>query len=115
MLKCNYIMTTLTLNIIEPYVSFILSGRKIIEGRLNKDKFKDLKIGDILLIGPERKKFNIERISIYESFKDMLSKEGVNNVVPNKNTVEEAVKVYYNFYTKEQEKEFGVLAIKIKE
>ena len=108
-------MTTLTLNIIEPYVSFILNGQKIIEGRLNKDKFKDLKIGDILLIGPARKIFNIERISIYENFRDMLSKEGVHNVVPNKDTVEEAVEVYYNFYTKEQEKEFGVLAIKIKE
>ena len=108
-------MTTISINIIEPYLSYILNGQKIIEGRLNKDKFKGLKIGDILLIGPDKKKFKVERISKYDSFKDMLSNEGVNNVVPNKDTVEEAVKVYYNFYTKKQEKKFGVLAIKIKE
>lgn len=107
-------MKILTLNIIEPYLSFILNGQKIIEGRLNNGKFKNLKIGDILLIGPKEEKFYIEKISIYESFKDMLSKEGIHNVVPDKNSIEEAVEVYYNFYTREQEKEFGVLAIKIK-
>ncbi len=115
MLKYNNNMTTISINIIEPYLSYILNGQKIIEGRLNKGKFKDLKIGDILLIGTEKKIFNIERISIYDNFKDMLSKEGVHNVVPNKDTVEEAVEVYYGFYTKEQESKFGVLAIKIKE
>ena len=44
----------------------------------------------------------------------MLNKEGVNNVLPNITKINEAIEVYYSFYTKEQEKEFGVLAIKIK-
>ena len=113
MLKYN-IMTELTLNIIEPYLSLVLNGQKTIEGRLNIDKYKDLKTGDILLIGPERRKFNVERIYKYNSFEDMLNKEGVNNVLPNITKINEAIEVYYSFYTKEQEKEFGVLAIKIK-
>lgn len=101
------------LNIQEPYLSFVLSGQKTIEGRLNKGKFKDLKVGDILLIGLDEKRFLIERTNIYKSFREMIEKEGIENVIPDKNSIDDAELVYYKFYTKEQEKEFGVLAIKI--
>lgn len=107
-------MQTIPLNVQEPYLSFILNGQKTVEGRLNKGKFKDLKVGDILLIGPEEKKFLIERTTIYESFREMIEEEGIENVIPDKNNIDDAEAVYYKFYTKEQEKEFGVLAIKIK-
>ena len=107
-------MQTLSLNIQEPYLSFIFNSQKTIEGRLNKGKFKDLKIGDILLIGPQQNKFVVEKLTPYENFKEMLINEGINKVVPDKNTIEEATDVYYKFFTKEQEKEFGVLAIQIK-
>ncbi len=107
-------MQTVPLDVQEPYLSFILNGQKTIEGRLNKGKFKDLKIGDILLIGPEEKRFLIERTTIYETFREMIEKEGIENVIPNKDNIDEAEAVYYKFYTKEQEKEFGVLGIKIK-
>jgi ASC-1-like (ASCH) protein len=107
-------MQKIPLNVKEPYLSFILNGQKTIEGRLNKGKFKDLKIGDILLIGPEEKEYIIERTTFYYSFKEMIQKEGIKNVIPDKNNIEDAEAVYYEFYTKEEEKEFGVLAIKIK-
>ncbi|MBP6911797.1 MAG: ASCH domain-containing protein [Candidatus Pacebacteria bacterium] len=108
-------MQTIQLNVQEPYLSFILNGQKTIEGRLNKGKFKDLKTGDVLLVGPEEKKFLIEMTTIYKSFREMIEKEGIENVIPDKDNIYEAESVYYGFYTKEQEKEFGVLAIKIKE
>lgn len=107
-------MQTIPLEVQEPYLSFILSGQKTIEGRLNKGKYKDLKIGDILLIGPEEKMFFIERITIYETFREMIEKEGVENVIPDKDNIDDAESIYYKFYKKEQEKEFGVLGIKIK-
>jgi ASC-1-like (ASCH) protein len=107
-------MQTIPLNVQEPYLSFVLNGKKTIEGRLNKGKFKDLKTGDILLIGPEEKEYIIERTTLYNSFKEMIEKEGIENVVPDKNNIESAEAVYYKFYTKEEEKEYGVLAIKIK-
>jgi ASC-1-like (ASCH) protein len=106
-------MQTIPLNIQEPYLSFILNGQKTIEGRLNKGKFKEFKTGDILLVGQKEDKFIIERLTIYSSFREMLEKEGIKNVIPDKNTIDEAEGIYYNFYTKEQEKEFGILAIKI--
>jgi len=106
-------MPIIPLNVQEPYLSFILNGQKTVEGRLNKGKFKDLKVGDKLSIGPDEKIFIIKKINCYDSFRNMIVDEGVKNVTPNKNTVEDAEAVYYKFYTKEQEKEFGVLAIKI--
>jgi ASC-1-like (ASCH) protein len=107
-------MKKIPLDVQEPYLSFILNEQKTIEGRLNKGKFKDLKIGDILLIGPEKKRFLIERTTVYKTFREMIEKEGIENVIPDKDNIDDAESVYYKFYTKEQEKEFGVLAIKIK-
>ena len=105
-------MQTILLNIQEPYLSFILNFSKTVEGRLNKGKFKDLKVGDILLIG-DNNKFMVERISTYFSFREMIEKEGIKNVTPDKDNIDDSEAVYYKFYTKEQEKEFGILAIKI--
>jgi len=107
-------MQTISLDVQEPYLSLILNEKKIVEGRLNKGKFKDLKIGDILLIGPDEKRYLIERTTLYKSFREMIEKEGIENVIPDKYNIDDAEAVYYKFYTKEQEKEFGVLAIKIK-
>lgn len=107
-------MQTIQLNVEEPYLSFILNGQKTIEGRLNKGKFKDLQIGDILIIGPEENKFIVNSLTLYKSFREMLEKEGIENIIPNKNTLDEAESVYHSFYTKEQEEEFGVVAIGIK-
>jgi ASC-1-like (ASCH) protein len=106
-------MSIISLNIHEPYLSFILKGQKTIEGRLNKGKFKKLKAGDKLLIGQNKKLFTIKQTKCYCSFRDMIISEGIKNVTPDKDTIEDAVAVYYKFYTKEQEKDFGVLAIKI--
>ena len=59
-------MKTITLNVQEPYLSFILNGKKTIEGRLNDGKFKDLEIGDILLIGlNEKKLYKFGRSGVY--------------------------------------------------
>lgn len=102
------------LNIKEPYLSFILDGKKTIEGRLNKGKFNVLKVGDRLLVGLDKKLFIIERISHYKTFKEMLTSEGFCNVIPNSKTVAEAEAVYYKIYTEKEEKKFGVLALKIK-
>ena len=98
----------------EPYHSLILQGKKIVEGRLNKGKFASIEAGDVLELEPENIKFSVVEKNIYKSFKEMIETEGVENVIPDKNNIDDAVNVYYKFYTKEQEQEFGVVAIKIK-
>ena len=95
----------------EPYLSLILNGIKTVEGRLNKGKFKEMQVGDLVETAGEI--FEILEKNIYRTFKEMILSEGIENVIPDKTTIDDAVNVYYRFYTKEQEKEFGVVAIKI--
>ncbi len=107
-------MTEIIINAQEPYKTFMLKGIKRIEGRLNKGKFALINVGDILILEPEKNKFKIQRKRIYSSFREMIKKEGIKNIIPDKNKINDAVNVYYEFYTKEQEKKFGVVAIQIK-
>ncbi len=105
-------MKTISINVREPYLGYILSGEKTVEGRLNKGKFKEIEIGDVLSIN-DIAKFKIIGKRIYNSFEEMIEKEEVDNVVPDKKTIDEAVDIYHKFYSPVEEKEFGVVAIEI--
>lgn len=107
-------MSIISINVQEPYHSFIINGQKTIEGRLNKGKFATINVGDILEIEPEKIQFDVIQKNIYSDFKSMIEKEGIKNVISDKQNIDRAVNIYYKFYTKEQEKEFGVVAIKIR-
>jgi ASC-1-like (ASCH) protein len=107
-------MQKISINVQEPYYSFIVNGKKTVEGRLNKGKFTSIQKGDILVLAPENTEFEVIEKNIYKSFKEMIESEGVENVIPDKSNIEEATNVYHKFYSKEQESEFGVSAIKIK-
>lgn len=107
-------MSVITVDKQEPYRSLVLSGKKVVEGRLNKGKFASLKVGDILKMEPENVLFFVVEKNIYKSFREMIQKEGIENVIPDKTSIDEAVDVYYKYYTPEQEKKFGVVAIKVK-
>lgn len=107
-------MRVIEINIQEPYYSFILNGDKRIEGRLNKGKFLNAEIGDIFKIN-NQVNFKLINKREYSSFKDMILKEGIENIIPDKKTIEEAVSVYYRFYSKEDERKYGVIALEIKE
>lgn len=102
----------LELDVQEPYLSLIKSGKKIVEGRLGKDKYFSLVKGDLIKIN----NLEIEVIGVkkYTSFKEMLVTEGIKNVIPDAKDLEDAINVYYRFYSKEDEKKFGVAGISIK-
>lgn len=105
-------MNTIAINVQEPYATYILNGTKTVEGRLNKGKFAEAQVGDHVLLN-ESVNFLIVAKTAYLSFKEMIESEGLKNVIPNVETVDSAVQVYYKFYTSEQEKEFGVVALKL--
>ena len=102
------------INVQEPYYTYIVNGQKTVESRLNKGKFSRMQVSDYLLIN-NGSKFKVERKTNYDSFLEMVKAEGAENVVPDKKEIEEAANVYYKFFTKEQEREFGVVAIEISE
>lgn len=104
---------TFEVNVQEPYFTHIKNGTKKVEGRLNKSKFAQMKIGDEILLNEEIR-LEITNKTIYKTFRDMITFEGVKNVIPDAKSVDEAESVYYKFYSKEDEANFGVVAIEVK-
>jgi ASC-1-like (ASCH) protein len=100
------------INIQEPYSGFIKQGIKTVEGRLNKSKFKEMKEGNELYLNQEMK-LRVTKKTLYPSFREMIESEGVQNVIPNAHNLDEAEAVYYQFYSKEDERMYGVVGIEI--
>ena len=110
----------LSKNISEPWFSLIKVGLKKVEGRLNKGDFISLVKGDILHITNNELGFLREyKIMItsshkYKSFYEYLEKEGLDKCLPGIDTIEDGVKVYYKYYSKEDETKYNIIAIRFK-
>jgi ASC-1-like (ASCH) protein len=107
------------INVSEPWFSLMKNKKKKIEGRLNKGTFAELQKGEIIKFVNNNSSFKakIKKIVHYNSFEEYLSQEGLKRTLPKKPkvlSIEEGCNIYYKYYTKEQEKEFKILAIYIK-
>jgi len=114
----NSINTTHKMHLSEPWFTLINLGLKKVEGRLNKGKFKELKDGDIIEWYNDDFKHRsfftkVVKKMEYISFKEYLNKEGLQNCLPGMPNIEHGLSVYYKYYTKEDETQFGVIAIKL--
>lgn len=69
-------------NVQEPYKSLILQGKKVVEGRLNKGEFADLKVGDLLQFDDTLEYLEVVNLTLYPSFQVMLEQEGLKHVLP---------------------------------
>lgn len=103
---------THTKTVRDPHFSNIKKGKKTVEGRLRKPSFEIIKEGDkvrwVNLNDAVLTKIT-KRVE-YDSFEEMIRNERIENVLPGCETIEEGVGVYRQFYSEEQEKEFGVYA-----
>ena len=102
----------------EPWFSLISLGLKTVEGRLNKGRFKDMQVNDIIEWHNEDFKERKILTKIvgkeeYKTFEEYLKKEGLDKCLPGIPTMEHGLSVYYKYFTKEKETEFGVVAIRI--
>ncbi len=105
----------------------IIAGRKTIEGRLNKGKFADYRIGDLIWLRrdyrdkdgilhdgePHFCQVKIIDIRHYASFLDLTRAEDFKTVIPYVDTAEQAADEYNKFYSPEDQASYGVLAIQI--
>lgn len=106
----------------------IIAGRKTIEGRLNKSKFAQYKVGDTVSLRRDTRDLNgvlqdgeldaarveIAAIRMYPDFISMVSEEGFQNVIPNAKNAQAAAEEYNKYYSKDDQRTYGVLAIAIK-
>lgn len=101
----------------EPYFTFVKNGQKTIEGRLRKGKYAKIQSGDIIEVNNEDETEKIDvlvkRVAYYRSIKEMLTSEPLKRILPNVNTIDQGINAYREFYSPEQEKEFGMVAIEV--
>ena len=100
------------------YYNFILNGTKRIEIRLFDEKSQQIKIGDTskFLKEPElNESFNAKVIGLlrYNTFEDMFKDFDISVLSDSSMTKEELIAVLEQFYTKEKQKQYGVLGIRI--
>ena len=100
------------------YYDFILNGTKRIEIRLYDEKRQKIKVGDTIkfLKEPELKEsFEVKVVELlrYDSFEELFNDYDISVLADKSMTKEELLKVLETFYTKEKQKEYGVLGIKI--
>ena len=98
--------------------NFIQNGTKRIEIRLFDEKRQQIKIGDTIkfLKEPELiESINAKVIGLlrYSSFEDMFKDFDISVLSDKSMTKEELIDVLEKFYTKEKQKQYGVLGIKI--
>lgn len=105
----------------EPWFSLIAMGFKTCEGRLFKGDFSRLKVGDQIQwtndsLGFDRKvETTVVDLIEYDNFAKYVQTETIAATLPayGIHTYKQAVSVYKKYYTAEQEKEHGVLAIRL--
>ena len=102
----------------EPWFTLISMGLKSVEGRKNKGRFKEMKVGDVILwrnndFTPREVLTKITGKAEYNTFKEYLETEGLDKCLPGIKSIDIGLSVYYKYFTKEDEKEFGVIAIRL--
>ena len=102
----------------EPWFALIDLGLKTVEGRKNKGRFKDMKVGDIVKWENDDFKHRsvLTRITAkteYKTFEEYLRTEGLDKCLPGMNTIAHGLSVYFKYFTKEDEEKYGVVAIRL--
>ena len=102
----------------EPWYTLISLGLKTVEGRRNKGKFKELAVGDIIEwknddFKPRSVQTRVIGKVFYPTFAAYLEGEGLQKCLPGMPSLEHGLSVYYKYYTKADEAEFGVIAIQL--
>jgi ASC-1-like (ASCH) protein len=102
----------------------ILNGKKTIETRLAKERFLNFNVGDEISIRediwkkgeitrsiPNQARIVVTNVQHYTSFREMFNHIDYKSVMPSANDIDEAVDAYKQYYSLEDEKQLGVVAI----
>ena len=105
-------------NLSEPWFTLISLGLKTVEGRKNKGRFKEMKPGDIIKwtnndFAPRSVMTRVTSKAEYQTFQEYLETEGLYKCLPGIKDIETGLSVYFKYFTKTDESEFGVVAIKL--
>ncbi len=109
-------MTMFYKNLAEPWFTLIKLKMKVVEGRLKKPPFNEMKVGDYITFF--NNDFNHREITIkitemkeYPHFETYLVNEKIERCLPGFTSIQDGLNVYYKYYTRKQETEHGILAL----
>lgn len=101
----------------DPYFAYPKSGQKTIAGHVREDKYRLVRPGGYFRVDnhddTEAVEVRVLRVANYRSFRELLETEPLKKVLPDVDSVDDGIKVYRQFYTPEQEKAFGVVALEV--
>lgn len=116
--KLVYKMKIHEIYIDEPWFTYIIIGAKTIEARKYIGGYRDLKVGDKIRFVYKLKecKVIITKLEIYHRYEfdpltELLVHEGINNCLPNINTLSNAQQIYGNYLNMDEIEQHGVIAI----
>ncbi len=104
----------------EPWFSLISLGLKTVEGRLNEGLYNSIKTGETIHFFNDdfsfKRLITIEVVGkcLYNSFFEYLTNEDLEMCLPGIEDVGKGIQVYRKYYTEQEEKEKGVVALKIR-
>ncbi len=101
------------------YFEKIKDGTKIFEIRLNDEKRQKIKVGDCIIFANQADKNQTIEVVVkdllhFNSFKQMTNSLPLPQVGFDGLNASQVEKIYHEFYSTENEKHYGVLAIKVK-
>ena len=111
-------MNTYNMKLIPKYFNYIKDGSKKIELRLNDEKRKNIKIGDIIVfeeVTDEPGYLKTKVIDLYydDCFSDLIDRFDVEIFANKTITKEELISTLNNIYPIENQKKYGVVGIRI--
>ena len=99
----------------EPAYSNLLNGYKKYELRLLKGIFKDLKIGQTVLIcnnaSQKKIKKKVNRLLIYKNFKELLINLNIKNCLINYTDIDKALYYMENIYAPDIQNKYDCIAL----
>lgn len=99
----------------EPYFTQIATGRKTVEGRINRDDWAAVCVGDKIEFYYNDNSIICEVVAIHheKDFASLYRRFG-DNLLPGISSEDEAMAIYHQFYTVADEERYGVVGIEIK-
>ena len=110
-------MKTYEMNLQPKYFDFIKDGTKRIELRLFDEKRSQIELGDIIEFSKsENDKLKVEVIGLlrYKSFKELFEDFDISILADASMTKEELLGVLSEFYTPEEQTQYGVVGIRLR-
>lgn len=107
-------------NVQQAYFAHIAQGRKTAEGRIAKSKYRSLKPGQSISFSPNEDSSKVLNATVmetvvYDTFQQMLEQEGLSNMLPGVDSIEEGVRIYSSFGTySEDVKKHGCVSVRFK-